>query len=154
MDNCLCLTSWKPCFNNIHDIQLKQNSSSSSNFIFQQNKYHNKHTCDSICCNETQQKHCIIIHHITSSHILYIQAVLVQLQPVMLSKFKHGNTYNKFHLVIHCPVGGHQKALGYLAGNQVESEQFLSIYIRFLPCGTPDIQVFTIYLINFANKRI
>ena len=33
-------------------------------FIFQQNKYHNIHTCDSICCNETQQKHCNIIHHI------------------------------------------------------------------------------------------
>ena len=71
--------------------------------------------------------------------------LLVQLQPVMLSKFKHGNTYYKFHLVIHSPVGGHQKALGYLAGNQVESEQFLSIYITFLPCGTRDIQVFTIY---------
>ena len=49
---------------------------------------------------------------------------MVQLQPEM-SKFQHGNIYNKFLLVIHCPVGGHQKDLGYLAGNQVESEQFL-----------------------------
>ena len=48
-------------------------------------------------------------------------------------------------LAIHYPVGGHQKALGYLTGNHVESEQLLLIHIRFLPCRTRDSGVYYLF---------
>ena len=102
--------------------------------------------------DSTKTFQCDTSHH----HIDHIQAVitpLVQLQPVMLSKFKHGNTYNKFLFAIHCPVGGHQKALGYLAGNQVKSEQFVSKYKRLLPCVSRDIQVFIIYFNTLKPRQ-